>query len=515
MLKGTTLGSAVGTVWKRKTQHVLLLPAGLCLCACLLLWLVSAGAATAFWLLMCSALLCSFAAYVILMEVRTTTEAAKPVVDADDVDVHTNTLLVKKKLWVFYCSLGLLCLLGCMPSFAFMVAAGAVSKNYVADHVFSALFAAAVSVLSVLALLAFFSSPLVNNLPRTQRSKPCCSCCFCTCICGLPFIVFLAFLSLWHTSSKANGLLVSNLPLGNFHETTDGPPMHIWCDKEGKNKSAPTVLFLHGFLGGCLDPTWVRRDPAFIATGLQFCSIDRPGYGYGQGYDSGDNVRHFGRVAKLTQEVLHKEKVTGKLILLFHSLGGYHALALANQLEKDEDITIVAGVAIDAMTPRWRKWNISRKPEECNTDVALAPANFFWGIVQRLEPAGLPRFIFATGFQGYDILVRMLPNDIGPRYLSNDMLPKYFQAVVDETQRWARNCGYARAGEKAMGKLLRLDVIVVPLGLNLTQYAKLNNNSHVVLLDGPVGDHHSGVLLDEFWGRKITQVLLDNIKEVR
>merc|ERR1711871_1857125 len=135
--------------------------------------------------------------------------------------------------------------------------------------------------------------------------------------------------------------------------------------------------------------------------------------------------------------------------------------------------------------------------------------------VQRVEPSGLPRLTYATGFEGYDTLIRMLPNDIGPKYLSNVMLPKYFQAVVDESRRWAQNCGYAKAGESAMQKLKRLDVIVVPDGVNVSQYALLNSNSKVIVLAGPKGDPHSGVLLNKHWAPKVAQILIDVIRDVQ
>ena len=102
-----------------------------------------------------------------------------------------------------------------------------------------------------------------------------------------------------------------------------------------------------------------------------------------------------------------------------------------------------------------------------------------------------------------------------PSTKANDMLPKYFQAVVDESKRWGQNCGYAKAGENAMQQLKRLDVIVVPDGINISQYALLNNNSKVVLMDGPKEDPHSGVLLSKAWAPKVAKVLVDVIEEVQ
>ena len=72
----------------------------------------------------------------------------------------------------------------------------------------------------------------------------------------------------------------------------------------------------------------------------------------------------------------------------------------------------------------------------------------FGAVCKKLNHLGCP-YLYTTGFQGYDTLVRA-SEDIGPKHFTNDMLPKYFQAVVDESRRWAQNCGYAKAGESAI-----------------------------------------------------------------
>jgi len=456
--------------------------------------------ATAYWLLLCVGVL-----HVVLKFTRK--DAEQKHMDDTDIDKDergTNTPGASNKMWYLMVSLLVSLCFVCSAQFiAAIVAAGAVSANYVADHVLMACLAI------VLTALGLFLLKTINTASERTCS---CSCCCVPFLLGLVFV--LATLSLWHTCSKANGLLATNLPPGRLIQTSDGSPaMHIWCDDQGKNISAPTVVFLHGFLGGCLDATWVRRDPAFLKTGLRFCSVDRPGYGYSPGYRLGDTKRHFGRVAKLTQHTLQAAGVTDT-ILLFHSLGGYHALALAKQVEDDPNIKILAGVAIDALAPQWSRWNKRRQPSDCGIET-VAPAHWFWSVVQKIEPTGFPRLLFAIGFNGYDTLVRMLPVDIGPKYLANDMLPKYFQAVVDESRRWAQNCGYAKAGESAMHKLKRLDVVVVPDGVNVSQYALLNNNSNVVVMDGPTEDPHSGVLLSQAWAPKVTKVLVDVINAVR
>jgi pimeloyl-ACP methyl ester carboxylesterase len=302
----------------------------------------------------------------------------------------------------------------CVAQFvAALVAAGAVSTNYVGDHVLMACLSI------VLAAFGVFLLKLIRTASPPTRKCSCSFCCGAPCLLGL--VIVLSFLSLWHTCMKANGLLVTNLPPGRLVKTSGNtsPAIHIWCDDDGKNKSAPTVVFLHGFLGGSLDATWVRRDPAFLKTGLRFCSLDRPGYGYSPGYQTGDTKRDFGRVAKLTKEALQAVGVKDA-VLLFHSLGGYHALALAKEVEDDPNIRLLGGVAIDALVPSYEAWDKRRPSSECDINV-VAPANWFWSLVQKIEPSGLTRFLYASGFNGYDTLVRMLPTDIGPKYLSNVM----------------------------------------------------------------------------------------------
>lgn len=71
---------------------------------------------------------------------------------------------------------------------------------------------------------------------------------------------------------------------------------------------------------------WVRRHPDVQAAGLRFCSLDRPGYGFSRADPAPLADQHFGRVAKLTAGVLEAQGVEGNLILVYHSLGGYHAL---------------------------------------------------------------------------------------------------------------------------------------------------------------------------------------------
>ena len=226
-------------------------------------------------------------------------------------------------------------------------------------------------------------------------SPGCVRCRFCCGCCGLPTLMFLVTVCAWSNVEEPG----YSTPLGALVETAPTDPiLHVNCDKEGSyDPTKPTVLFLHGYLGSSNDAVWVHRDPAFGATGLRFCSLDRPGYGWSQGYFSGDVRRgagrvrfarggggasrprharaaptpgahatrpiprrlqenqHFGKIAEITEAALRKAGVGGPLILLFHSLGGYHSLALAAQLRLSgaSDMWLVGGVAVDAMTPRW------------------------------------------------------------------------------------------------------------------------------------------------------------------
>ena len=203
----------------------------------------------------------------------------------------------------------------------------------------------------------------------------------------------------------------------------------------GYDPDKPTVLFLHGYIGSANDCMRVRRDHQVCATRVRFCALDRPGNGYSENYSAeGKGHLHFGKVAEATEDVLRAYGVKGDIILMFHSLGSYWAMALAHQvrdicsilqcvavccsvlqrvavccsvLQRDavwhafdrrstdsdswrwriqvrdisnsSDMRFVGGVAIDALAtqwvsprdPRWISWNEPSPEADCNPNAPL------------------------------------------------------------------------------------------------------------------------------------------------
>ena len=86
--------------------------------------------------------------------------------------------------------------------------------------------------------------------------------------------------------------------------------------------------------------------------------------------------------------------------------------------------------------------------------------------------------------------------------------------ILAEGSAWARNCGYAKAGEAELAKpsVVRFEVNVVPVGVNLTA---LVGATHVNLLSpkcrgaGEAGPScHQSVMLDEAYSASTSQALM-------
>jgi len=289
----------------------------------------------------------------------------------------------------------------------------------------------------------------------------------------------------------------------------------VHCDAPGTYDASlnATVLFLHGFLGSSNDGAWVRRDAAFRAAGVRYCSLDRPGYGWSENYAMGPHggpdaaASHFGRVAEMTAAALAAHGVRGRAVLLFHSLGAFHALALAALLreralagEGGGGLEVMSAVAVDAVTPLWSKWNVQTTDLAtlCDVGAAVVPTHWFWTTMRLLRPSGIPRLALAAGFGGFDALIGMYPPDIGPAARAYSMRRKFFDAVSTELSLWRVNCGHARRGEAAFAALRSLETIVVPAGLNLTVFAELNANSRLTVAGCAAAvDEHVGVMVQK------------------
>jgi len=78
---------------------------------------------------------------------------------------------------------------------------------------------------------------------------------------------------------------------------------------------------------------------------------------------------------------------------------------------------------------------------------------------------------------------------------------------------WGRNCGSALQGRAAWTNLKKVEVIVVPTGINISAFADLNSNSKVLITAEEVT--HDGLMLKKEWARRyVTPALVRVIKAV-
>jgi pimeloyl-ACP methyl ester carboxylesterase len=360
-----------------------------------------------------------------------------------------------------------------------------------------------VLVLSTVGTISATSTSVALLRPTTSeqpRQKP--TCCGQCCVMGAyPMAVILLVITTLHMAKSAGALTAPAFAVpGNLHGVGGEEKMHMYCEGE-VNSSKPTVLYVHGWTGSGFDAVHVWRAPAVVELGVRFCVLDRPGYGFSPPYKVVEEERHFGHVAQMTLALIRAEGIQGDIVLLYHSLGGYHVLALADALRTDggSDVRLVAGVACDAMDPDWFEWDARRPAENCDTAVALPAYNFlnFWTLVDSGQPSGLVRIIYSSGFGGFDALVNLVPDDWRDRYFANAMSASYFDAVQEEDRRWDINCGHAKPGMIAAADWRYMEVISCPQGLNLTKLGRMNANSVTLIVPDEVG--HAELLFDKRW----------------
>lgn len=374
-------------------------------------------------------------------------------------------------------------LLGFMAFIGLCVNASTTSGIYAFDSALSGIVAISISAVATSTLLVIFSdssssdveegtttSSSIDVKPKTPKI-PCRKCCSCCSYCTLLFLYLLTGMATWHACMKASQP-PSTAP-GDRIRVKDGPAMHIYC--EGSNDNLPTVVSLNGIYGSSLDSVWIRRHPLVVSSKVRFCSIDRPGAGWSEPWPSAVD---FGQVARYTREALEAAKSAGKagrdLVLLMHSLGGYHGLALAKELAHANELRIVGAVSADAMSPSWGRWDMPRPAAECSPTLQPSCSGWrecsFWRLVRLVEPTGIVRLLYVSGVGGFDTSVRALPEDIQATYLANAMKPSYLDYILTEGSAWGRNCGFAKLGESELTNpsVKRFEVVVVPDGVNLT-----------------------------------------------
>ena len=198
----------------------------------------------------------------------------------------------------------------------------------------------------------------------------------------------------------------------------------------------------------------------------------------------------------MTVAVLRAHGVGGKVVLLFHSLGCWHALAFAQYLREARatqnlGLSVVSAVAVDAVVPRWERWDKPSDLTKCSTSAARSSVHPIWPLARSTRPSGLPRLLYTGNFGGYADIIDMYPKDLQSAALAYSMRRKWFESVVVEAEMWGINCGWARRAEGAFAALKALEIIVVPAGVNITALQDLNTGSSVTVVNAPtVGAQH-------------------------
>lgn len=162
-----------------------------------------------------------------------------------------------------------------------------------------------------------------------------------------------------------------------------GYKMHIHCTGQG----TPTVLLDSGLGDSYL--SWHKVQPQ-IAQFVRVCSYDRAGLGYS---DSSPRPRTSKDIAEELHLLLHHAGITGPLILVGHSLGGFDVRLYASLYRSE-----VAGmVLVDSSHPEQQKRFL---PALNDMDATWVREQEF---LEFTMPFGIPRLL---GFCGTDAEVR-------------------------------------------------------------------------------------------------------------
>jgi pimeloyl-ACP methyl ester carboxylesterase len=163
--------------------------------------------------------------------------------------------------------------------------------------------------------------------------------------------------------------------------------MHIDCMGQSIGAQTPTVILDSGL--GDTYTSWRKVQPQ-IAQFARVCSYDRAGLGYS---DSSPRPRTSREFAEELHTLLHAAGITGPLILVGHSMGGFNVRLYASLYRSE-----VAGmVLVDSSHPEQQK----RLPPTLNDiDAGWIREQEFLEFVM---PFGIPRLL---GFCGGDAEVR-------------------------------------------------------------------------------------------------------------
>jgi pimeloyl-ACP methyl ester carboxylesterase len=189
--------------------------------------------------------------------------------------------------------------------------------------------------------------------------------------------------------------LAAHSPPGKLVDV-GGHRLHIWCAGSG----APSVLLDSGLGGTAFD--WGHVQPE-VAKFTQVCSYDRAGMGYS---DSGPRPRTSQQTVRELVALLDKSGVSGRVVLVGASIGGWNVRLFASQHENR-----VAGlVLVDARhEDQGQRLSDAGAAENPPAIAHIAPVVAYLGIARVLGVApgqslnsyspSLRRFVEATRYR--------------------------------------------------------------------------------------------------------------------
>ena len=223
-------------------------------------------------------------------------------------------------------------------------------------------------------------------------------------------------------TSPAYGPVGSFLELPSSWEARGGGLVHAYCTGAEEGSQAATVVFLHGYGGSALDAVWAERRMTALHPDLRFCSFDRPGYGWS---DSGPVPRSAGTAGAELVTFLEARGVTGKVILMAHSLGNYNMMAFVRALGAQSVAEAAArpyrlegAVIVDGLDPDWESGGAQDRPRAfCSADAAAHCDAwcYFWRGCAAVTPVGAARLVFFLDIMGFRSAVESFPADVFDR----------------------------------------------------------------------------------------------------
>src|SRR5215204_5866600 len=137
-------------------------------------------------------------------------------------------------------------------------------------------------------------------------------------LCGL--IVLAALAGATYQSLATRKDLALTPPPGQLVDI-GGYRLHLWCTGNG----VPAVVLDTGLGGSSADWGFVQPE---VARFTRVCSYDRAGMGYS---DSGPMPRTARRIARELVELLNRSRVSGPVVLVGASLGGFSVRLFASE----------------------------------------------------------------------------------------------------------------------------------------------------------------------------------------